>query len=78
MRPFSTVMWSVQESGQSSGQAVWTVECPQLSDSAGRAICADYLTAVAPEVGAIGEVDCATLSAPCALLGEEKCAAMEA
>src|SRR6185312_4171891 len=37
MRPFSTVTSSVQESGQSSGQAVRTVEWPQVSDS-GRAM----------------------------------------
>src|SRR4051812_3711643 len=38
MRPFSTVTSSVQESGQSSGHAVRTVECPQVSDGAMRAM----------------------------------------
>src|SRR5687768_8990910 len=35
-RPFSTVTSSVHESGQSSGQAVRTVECPQDSAEAVR------------------------------------------
>src|SRR6187200_2224507 len=38
MRPCSTVTSSVQESGQSSGQAVRTVELPQVSGGAVRAI----------------------------------------
>jgi hypothetical protein len=43
-RPFSTVTSSVQESGQSRGQAVRTVERPQVSGAIGRGI-PDYLTA---------------------------------
>src|SRR5258707_397803 len=37
-RPFSTVTSSVQASGQSSGHAVRTVECPQVSGGAVRAM----------------------------------------
>src|SRR5689334_2538654 len=36
MRPFSTVTSMVQASGQSSGQAVRTVECPHRSPETGR------------------------------------------
>jgi hypothetical protein len=39
-RPFSTVTSTVHESGQSSGQAVRTVECPQVL----RCGMADYRT----------------------------------
>src|SRR5262252_9109477 len=38
IRPFSTVTSSVQASGQSSGQAVRTVECPHRSAGAERGI----------------------------------------
>jgi hypothetical protein len=38
IRPFSTVTSSVQASGQSSGQAVRTVDRPQVSGGAVRAI----------------------------------------
>jgi hypothetical protein len=40
IRPFLTVISSVQESGQSSGQALSTVECPQDLGSSVRGICA--------------------------------------
>src|SRR4051794_38958269 len=50
-RPFSTVTSRVQESGQSSGQAVRTVEWPHVtSDSAAEALrgMADYRTPSTP------------------------------
>src|SRR6185369_7095181 len=55
MRPFSTVTSSVQESGQSSGQAVRTVEWPQVSD-AGRAM-PDYSWRPTASSGATRVVD---------------------
>src|SRR5262245_24469486 len=52
IRPLSTVTSTVQESGQSRGQAVRTVECPQVSAGAVRAM-SDYtgLRAVASQAG---------------------------